>query len=183
MSREGGNPGLAYSSKAVTFDPTSPFHGGLAAGHTIRTERPVHRRMQDLAMQGLTTKEISQVVGRSKKTVTQTLRQPFAQERMARTMKEDAHAELRKMIEQAAGPSFRRLVEVAEDETFRMKDPKGFAEVNKSIVERFLGKAAQPLEHSYTNPDQMTTAELEAIARKGQDQLDAIDESNPSRSS
>lgn len=127
-------------------------------------ERPVDRRMCELAINGYTTKEIAATLDVTTTTVSNTLRQPWARERMIKRMRMTANEEIRELLEAAAPQAVKRVIQRAEEHA---GDKLG-ADADAEILNRFLGRPVQPI----TNPDpkdfgKLSDAELERIAAGG----------------
>lgn len=137
----------------------------------IVVEKAWHRQIVQLSIQGFSIKEIAGIVGRCEWTCTNVLRQDRSQKYMVDTIKKTAHQQLMERIEQAAGPALERVLACAEDAVLKTKDPKTYIQANQEILNRFLGKPSQPLEHRNVNPDTLTDEELANLAGRARSPL------------
>ena len=125
-------------------------------------ERPVHRRVQELAINGYTNNEIAATVGLTPSTVSNVLRQPWAREHMVDRMAETANEEIKSLLEAAAPSAVKRIIELASDP--RIEGTKLVLDANNAILDRFLGKPVQPMTQEVKEFDKLSTEELEKIA-------------------
>jgi len=117
--------------------------------------------MSELATEGYTNKEIAAAVGRSPVTVSHTLRQPWAREYMIRRMQQSANEEIKQLLESAAPRSIARVITLAEE---AQGSELGF-KADKEILDRFLGRAVQPIANEPKDFEKLSDKELETIAR------------------
>lgn len=169
MSRVGGNPLIGQTDKTtrengVNVSLPNALHNDIDSGVTYKKEKISHRLIICAAAGGATNVEIAASLGLSLPTVSNVLRQPWARERMLQTMKDNADENIRDILKTAAIPALKQIIETSTDETVK-------AEVrlaaSRDIVDRFLGKATQPLTHEEVSVDKLTDEELERrIAEK-----------------
>lgn len=146
------------------------YGGGAAVGKILRSERPpqyevrnervVHRRIQELAINGHTIKEIAAIVGREETCVSNLLRQPWAQEQMVTRMQQTANEEIKALLESAAPGAVQRIIALAEEHP---NTEIGF-KADMAILDRFMGKPTQPITQETKDMEKMSDAELERIA-------------------
>lgn len=137
----------------------------------ILEEKPWHRQAMELAKQGFNHKEIGEVLGKSPNGVSNVLQQDRSQKYIVDTIKQTAHQTLAAAIEKAASGALDRILACAEDEVLKVKDPKTYIQANQEILNRFLGKPSQPLEHKHVNPDTLPDEELANLAGRARSPL------------
>lgn len=138
------------------------LYNDLDCKRALVRERPVHRRVQELAINGYTHQEIASTVGLTPSTVSNILRQRWAREHMVNRMAETANQEIKELLEAAAPSAIKRIIELAEDETLARTELAFKA--NNAILDRFLGKPTQPITNEPKDLDKLSTEELERIA-------------------
>ena len=129
----------------------------------MQKEKPVHRKIVALAQNGLNCKEIADMVNMAPGYVSNILRQPWARERIVSEIKKNVRDELHEAVEAMALPALERIQELAigaKSETVR-------AAQNQYLVDRFLGRPAQPISQETANLGSLTDKELERIASGG----------------
>lgn len=122
-----------------------------------KREQPYHRVVAEMLAQGYTQKEIAIMVGRDPDTITRVARQPYVRERMINNIKSNAKQEIKAFLEKEVMPSLQMVVAVRNDPTAKTSDRLSAA---NTILDRFLGKAAQPIQHEIKEPSTMTDEEL-----------------------
>lgn len=139
------------------------LHNDADAKAPRQKETPIHRRMVDLHLQGFNITEIAKLLGHTNSTVSNTLRQPWARQYMINTSRQDVMGEVQKLLKDEVLPSLNVLIEIRDNDTLHPAVRAGAA---NSLIERLLGKAAQPIISTKTNDlDKLSDAELHAIAR------------------
>lgn len=139
------------------------------ARYFVQRERPWHRQMIEMATLGLNAKEIASAVAGTmrggqvtERTVQNTLRQPWARERIVNTIAKNVKDELHDLLENQAKPSILKLVEIRDSTNSK---PSEQAAAANSLLDRYLGRATQPIETTTKqNVSNLTTAELEKLA-------------------
>lgn len=129
-------------------------------------EKPWHRFAAECAAAGHTIPEIASACGKTVSAVRRALAQPFAQERIVKQAAKNASEEIREILEQAAPESLRRVIKLAEagaaSDDIELK--KLAAAQDREILDRFLGKSAQPITHAQgVDVKKLTEAELDNI--------------------
>lgn len=138
-----------------------PLWGNRPPRALLTQEKPEHRQVQELAAAGYRTSEIASMVGMNNATVRNVIRQPFAQDRITKVMKETAKDEIAAMLERAAPESIKRMISRAGDPELEPKLRQG---VDEYIVDRYLGKAVQPICQGDDDLKKLTDREVAALA-------------------
>jgi hypothetical protein len=129
-------------------------------------ELPVDRLMIEASKQGLTNNEIAALIDRNPKTVRNTLRQPWARKNLIESMKEAGNDGLKELLRSAAMKSLVVIQDMAENKSGKIK-PEVQLKAATDLADRWLGRAAQPLDHTISSNkplEQMTDEELMRIA-------------------
>lgn len=147
-------PGVSQPSghSGEFFNPREPQH-------VLQTEQPKHREVVILAMQGMDNKEIASRVGYSSPAVGYILKQPWALEYMSKNMHERGMGKVETLLKGAVATAVERLIT-------EMDSPKASPAVRiaaaDKILDRFYGRAAQPIIHTKgENLDNLTDAQIE----------------------
>lgn len=141
-----GNYNLGETSKDRSYDGelaelTDAFENDYDADITIKHENVRHRLCIYMALAGHTNLEIAERVGYEPQYVSKVLRQPWARKRMiSETRKEGM--ELRERLATEGLKALNNLVVLANDVT---KKQEVQLAANKELLERWLGKASQPI--------------------------------------
>jgi hypothetical protein len=135
--------------------------GDFDAPRELKQERHYHRTFINMASAGYTTTEIAQLTGFSKHTVTICLRQPWARKFLINEAKKTVTDQIREVLEKQALPSIELLVKVRDDTNARNTDRLS---ASQQLLDRFLGKAAQPIITQEKPPEQLTNDEINARA-------------------
>lgn len=122
-------------------------------------ERPVDRRVCELATLGYTCQEIAATLDRTPANVSNILRQPFARKYMIERVQQTANNEIKELLEKVAPESIKRIAKLAEAAP---NTKLGFA-ADVYLVDRFMGKAVQPIRDE-DELKKLTPEELKAIA-------------------
>jgi len=162
------NPNIGRNSKTrVNFGINSglrdALHNDQDTTLVLQRERPVHRRMAEMALQGYTNAEIGGLLGYKEPYVSRVLRQPFIRQHMIEAAKRDTNQELHRLIEEEGLKALRRVVAVAESldpDSFRPPSKHGF-DANIELVNRLLGKAVQPFRNETKDPKKLTDEQLD----------------------
>lgn len=134
------------------------LYGAHRTERTLRFEAAHHRQMVDLKAAGYNNREIAAITGFHPNTVYHTVQQPWAQNRIVKKIEQNTMGEIRHLIETGAKDAIVRVVEMAGDENLKFKHPKLYAELNESLLDRYLGKAPQVVENR-SAPSEMTDEE------------------------
>lgn len=128
----------------------------LRAYHRHQQEKPFHRFISELAASGRTTKEIMEITGRARSTVKEVLAQPHSQERIVRTAKANAQDEVKQLLKEHGPAALKRVINISQTSDNAAVQLKA----NQDILDRFLGKAAQPFVEVVKEPSTMSDEEL-----------------------
>ena len=129
----------------------------LDAREILTYEKPVHRRMAEMAAQGYTHKEIGEFTGYTPHYVSNVLRQPHMREHTLKTIKQTVQDEMKEFLEGEVLPSLRVLKEVRDSETVKPSDK---ITASTALLDRFLGKPTQPISTGAKPPAEMSDEEL-----------------------
>lgn len=138
------------------------LHNDVDAKQIKKRETLADRRMADLSLQGFTIGEIATLLEVTRQTVSNTLRQPWARDYMISTSRQDIVKEVQDLLKKEVLPSLQTLIEVRDDPA---NNPATRAGAANSLIERLLGKAAQPIITTATDPTKLSDDELLNIAR------------------
>jgi hypothetical protein len=127
----------------------------------IMREGPHHRRIVDLTIEGYNQSEIARITGFSLYMIRATTKQPWARERIIAMSKKSMSDKIKEILEKEAIPSLELLVKVRDDTTARNTDRLS---ASQQLLDRFLGKAAQPIITQEKPPEQLTNDEINARA-------------------
>lgn len=129
----------------------------------LKRERPLHRRIADLALQGLTSTEISQMVGIGKHRVNVVLRQPFIREYMIRKSQETVSDAIKEFLEKETLPSLQVLKELRDN-----GPPTQRLAAATALLDRALGRPTQRVENEIKGKqlNELTNEELERLIRE-----------------
>lgn len=136
------------------------FNPSLAAT-PLKHERALHRLIIDYAAKGYKYREIATLTGVTPTTVRNTVAQPFAQEHLVNTIQQSVQEEAREMLSREVIPSLKLLVSVRDNPNARPADRLSAA---NSTLDRFLGKASQPITVTEKPISELTDEELRARA-------------------
>lgn len=123
-----------------------PFHNtekGTPEQWLAQKERPVHRSMATLAVLGYTNKEIAERTGYSPQAVSLILRQPFAQDWMARELDQRGGNRIEAMMKREAAACVETLIELRDDDEVPAAVRRG---ASTDILDRVFGKPVQRVE-------------------------------------
>lgn len=138
--------------------------GDMDPERFLKHEKPVHRVVTNMVLQGYTLKEAAEATGLGAATVRRACRQPYARQRMIETAKKDVSLEIKQFLEAEVLPSLRVLSTVRDDPNARASDRLAAA---NALLDRHLGRPTQPftLPAAGKDPSKMTDAELDAALR------------------
>lgn len=124
----------------------------------IKHEKHRHRLAVFMAIGGATPGDIAAKLGFSPSYVSRILHQPWARARMIDNMREATQGELTKLLTTAGFQSLKNLIVIANDPMTKIEVR---AKANQDIVDRWLGKATQPIVHAQAPPQELTEEELD----------------------
>lgn len=125
-------------------------------GKEFIQEKPWQRAAAELAAAGRTIKEIVEVTGRCRTAVQNAIAQPIAQERIVRTAKANAQDEVKQLLKEHGPAALKRVINISQTSDNAAVQLKA----NQDILDRFLGKAAQPFVEVVKEPSTMSDEEL-----------------------
>lgn len=131
------------------------FHGAIDAPVQIKRERAKHRLMAEMSINGHTQIEIAKFFEIAPSSVSSVLRQPYIQTYMQERL-QDVGDDFREQIVAQGKAAFARIVDLSE--TARSEQVKLSA--NEKLLDRYLGKAVQPIEQINKPIEQQTNEEL-----------------------
>jgi hypothetical protein len=142
----------------VGFNATLPnaFHGAIEPHSEVKRERAVHRRMCLMSMAGMEIGAIAKALDYCPMTVSNILRQPWAQMFMQSQLSEEAE-EFRLKIIAEGQAAFCRIVDRASNELVSQSLRH---DADKELLNRYLGKAVQPIEQIRKPVQEKTDEEL-----------------------
>lgn len=150
-----------YYKKYVNRNEDDPvFFGELHAPVLLKIERPHHRKVLELALQGFNITEISRLMGFGAGRVRVVLDQPWAKKFIVDRMREETENDFAELLKKEVLPSIEAVIEVRDSITTR---PETKLSAANSIIDRVLGRAAQPIITAKLDPNKATDAELDAI--------------------
>jgi hypothetical protein len=153
-----GQAGLTHNPGTIGVNASLPnaFHGATDPYVEIKKERAKHRLMCQMSIAGITNKQIALTMECSEQHVGSVLRQTWAQEFMQNELAA-ASEDFRERIIAEGQAAFVRICERATDElvpvAIKQKD-------DHALVDRWLGKAVQPISTNTKNPNEMTLEEI-----------------------
>lgn len=152
------NGGFRKHVNINTVDPV--FYNELDTRRRICTERPHHRRMLELALQGFKIMEISRLTGFTHGCVRIVLDQPWAKKFIVDRMREETENDFAKLLKDEVLPSIEAVIEVRDSALTR---PETKLSAANSIIDRVLGRAAQPILTGKVEVKKLSDAELDTI--------------------
>ena len=145
-----------------TIDRPAPLWNDMEPHNVLQHEKLRHRAVIEHSLAGLLPKEIAKLLRITEQTVHNTLRQPWAREHVMTEMKKSARDRIAALIEAEVAPAFGRIVDLSKNAVSEQVK----ANMNAEIVNRYLGKATQPIHTSDgKNLDDCTDEELTEIIR------------------
>lgn len=140
-SATGPTPFQQSPLAAMEANSEDPFFGQREPFVAIQHEQAHHRHIVDLKAQGFTNREIASMTGFSEVMVSNTVRQPWALERLANGVNAIRERTIVRMSEEV-GRSFEKLIELRDDPGTPPAVIRGMCE---SHLDRIFGKATQPI--------------------------------------
>lgn len=122
-------------------------------------EMPWHRVVAHMIAEGYTYEEIAKTLGRNRRTIEEIARQPFVRQRTIAKIEENTKSEIKAFLESEVMPSLQAVVAVRNDPNSKPSEKLAAA---NSVLDRFLGKPTQPIQHNTKTPSEMTDEELRA---------------------
>jgi len=129
----------------------------------LKMEGPAHRRMLALSLQGLNNNEIARLLECDKYTVTNVLRQPYAQAHIVKETRRTIHEELMEFLDAELMPSLHTIKAIRDDTSVKASDRIA---ASKELADRRLGRPTQPFAQKDKSPVEMTSEELEAEVKE-----------------
>ena len=154
-----GNTLKRQNGKNATL--AEALHGDIDAPNLLKYEKPIHRTMVNMLAAGYTVAEISKATGYCVNTVSNAVKQPHARQYLIQEAKKSVQQEIKAILEQEAIPSLQVLTAVRDNPNARTADRTAAA---NSLLDRFLGKAAQPIVTTEKPIETLTDDELRARA-------------------
>jgi len=132
----------SLAAAAAEYDdlPDKLFNDSLATGFNVpllKREKPEHREMLLLKLQGYTNIEIARMMGVQPVTVGYVMRQPWARLRLIQMIQERGLVGVDNLLRSEVVPSIMTLAEVRDDPDARKGDRVTAARV---LMEQWLGK-------------------------------------------
>jgi lambda repressor-like predicted transcriptional regulator len=141
------------------------LHNARDPFYNIKREKAEHRVVCFLKAEGFTNKEIAEKTGLTTVTISNVLRQPWAQQQVLQIIHENGGDAVRQLLVTTGLKAVQRLVVEMDNEEARPSERIVAAD---KILDRLYGKPNQPIEHRGDALGKMTDEELEAIAKLGQ---------------
>lgn len=125
----------------------------------LQHEKPHHRVMADLMAKGYSKREVAQMTGYHPMTVANAAHQPFFQEHMIETLRNNVQDELKEILESELKPTLRKVLSIRDDPT-----APHAVQLNACsfITDRLFGKPNQPITTQEIKPSELTNDELNA---------------------
>ena len=149
--------------------PNALFNDIDARPHRMHKKELIpHRLMICLAANGFTHIEIAEKTGYQVSNVSNVLRQPWARARILAMQQDAGMDELQRTLRTACTGAVARVIERAENEVIQLSSPGLAQKVDEYLIDRYLGKPKNQVEHSTKPTEKMTDAEITDILRKFQ---------------
>lgn len=126
-------------------DPDSLFGDSLSY-HLYKKEKPEHRLMLWLRLQGHNIKETAALTGYTPQTVSQVCKQPWFREAFCKLASEMGKDAVQTYLEGEVLPALQRTVELANSSS---SDAVKLA-ANREVLDRFLGKSTVKVETKHS---------------------------------
>lgn len=141
------------------------LYGYNPPNFAIAEEKPEHRMVVILKLQGRSLRDIAQITGISYNWVAQIVRQPWAAKYMTEEIQRMGRDSLHELLATSALDSVHTLIDMRDNP--KAKPAERITAAN-SILNRFLGNPTQPIAHSgKVDMDNMNDQELAKIALAG----------------
>jgi hypothetical protein len=135
------------------------LYGDTPTWEEFKKEKPVHVTMAAMAASGYTSEEIAQFTGYNVHHVCKVLRQPFARERMVGMAEKNSREEIKAFLEKETMPSLEVIRDLRDNPQVA---PAVRGNMANLLVERFLGKAVQPIDPNAKPVSEMKDEDLKA---------------------
>ena len=140
-----------------------PLHGDTDCWNQIVREKPVHRTMSEMSVQGYDSNEIAKFTGYNVHHVRKILRQPFAREHIIKTIKKTVQDEMKEFLEAEVLPSLKVLKAVRDGAEVRNQDRLA---ASNALLDRYLGKPVQPINNDAKPVSDLSDEELKAEVQR-----------------
>jgi hypothetical protein len=155
------NPVFQSADDLAYYATEDRLHNDTQPNLGIIHEKPEHRALVYMKAQGLSNRECCERTGYSDAWMSQICRQPWFRTALIRELKNAGVDAVRKCIQAAALDSVFTLIDLRDD----VKAPASVRSRNAdSLLDRYLGKATQHLEHS--TPTAPNTEEMHDLDRQ-----------------
>lgn len=144
------------------------LYGAKPAYQAIKREKPEHRLMLWLKLNGHSTKEIASVTGYTDVHIRTICKQPWFIDAFCKLSTEAGKDAVQTYLEGEVMPALQRTVSLAQDSKI---DAVKLA-ANREILDRFLGKPLAKTENKNTNSGTMTVVHDVAALQKEAELLD-----------
>lgn len=132
------------------------LHNSKMPNLRVLHESPIHRGIIYMRATGASLTEIARATGYTVPWISQLLRQPWAQARLVKELKEAGQDAVQGLIKSAAEESVLKLIEMRDTAT----RPADVISASNSLLDRFLGKPTQTVKSEVTH---RTAKDLEAV--------------------
>jgi hypothetical protein len=140
-----------------------PLYGDTDTWEVLCKEKPVHRRMVEMSIQGYTPQEIADTVHYNVHYVRKVLRQPWARERIIKRVQKTVSEEIKDFLEAEVLPALKRVAATGKN-NFDTEHQQYRTELglkcDTNVIERFLGKPVQPISGNSKTPSELSDEEL-----------------------
>jgi len=110
---------------------------------------------------GYTNRETAKIIGCSESGVRNVMGTEIFRDRIVEAINNNVGKDLAGAIKEAAEKAFVRIVELAGDENLKKNDAKLYADQNRYLVDRFLGRPTQPVENRTADPETLTDDQID----------------------
>lgn len=149
-------PSSPQSRSGTTNDPDA-FYGAKAPAYVMQEEKAQHRVICYLAAEGNTRNEIAEKTGFSPVMIGYTLKQPWAQKRIAEIIRQHGGDHVEAALKGAVLDCANLLISTVRDSSMDIKVRSSNA---KEILDRVYGKSNQVVTHVNVSPEDLTDEDL-----------------------
>jgi predicted transcriptional regulator len=135
------------------------LHGDPDPTVRLKREQLRHRIVCELALQGISQTDIARRTGYTMARVSEILRQPYNRERLISKINQESF-DLRQYLIEQGKQSLINIVDIANDPTVKRETA---LKANEAIVDRWLGKAVQPVQVADKPVEELSIKELDEI--------------------
>lgn len=135
----------ALCGSTIEQDAAEALYGYNPPNFAIAEEKPEHRMVCILKLQGRSLKDIASITKLGYQWVCQIVRQPWAVKYMAEEMQRQGRDSLHELLASSAEDSVHTLIEMRDNP--KAKAAERITAAN-SLLNRFLGNPTQPIAHS-----------------------------------